>query len=42
VKDPARYRADPWRALVDCSAAEAILGWRPSYRWSPPRRPAPQ
>jgi UDP-glucose 4-epimerase len=34
VKDPARYAADPWRALVDCSAAEAILGWRPRYRWS--------
>jgi UDP-glucose 4-epimerase len=34
VTDPAAYRADPWRALVDCSAAETILGWRPSYRWS--------
>jgi len=34
VHDPARYRADPWRALVDCSAARAILGWQPSYRWS--------
>lgn len=34
VNDPARYRADPWRALVDCSAAEAVLGWRPSRSWS--------
>jgi UDP-glucose 4-epimerase len=34
VRDLARYRADPRRALVDCSAAEALLGWRPYYRWS--------
>jgi nucleoside-diphosphate-sugar epimerase len=34
VKDQARYRTDPWRALIDCSVAEAALGWRPSYRWS--------
>jgi nucleoside-diphosphate-sugar epimerase len=34
VRDLARYRADPWRALVDCSAAAALLGWRPYYRWS--------
>ena len=34
VTDPAAYRADPWRALVDCSVAETTLGWRPSYRWS--------
>jgi nucleoside-diphosphate-sugar epimerase len=34
VTDLGRYRADPWRALVDCSAAETVLGWRPSYRWS--------
>jgi nucleoside-diphosphate-sugar epimerase len=33
VTDPGRYRADPWRALVDCSAAEATLGWRPAHRW---------
>ena len=33
-RDLARYRADPRRALVDCSAAEALLGWRPYYRWS--------
>ena len=43
VKDPARYRADPWRALVDCSAAEIALGWRPRYGWSGRARlPAPQ
>ncbi len=34
VRDVARYGADPWRALVDCSAAETVLGWRPRYRWS--------
>ncbi len=34
VTGPARYRADPWRALVDCSEAETTLGWRPSYSWS--------
>jgi UDP-glucose 4-epimerase len=34
VRGQARYRADPRRALVDCSAAEALLGWRPHYRWS--------
>jgi UDP-glucose 4-epimerase len=32
--DPARYLADPWRALMDCSVAETTLGWRPRYRWS--------
>jgi UDP-glucose 4-epimerase len=34
VTDPMRYRADPWRSLVDCSAAATTLGWRPRYRWS--------
>jgi UDP-glucose 4-epimerase len=34
VTDPGRYRADPWRALVDCSAAAATLGWQPACRWS--------
>jgi nucleoside-diphosphate-sugar epimerase len=34
VRDRARYQADPWRALVDCSVAERILGWRPAHRWS--------
>jgi hypothetical protein len=33
IRDQAPYRADPWRALVDFSAAEDILGWRPRYRW---------
>jgi hypothetical protein len=32
--DPGRYRADPWAALVDCSAAATALGWRAAYRWS--------
>jgi hypothetical protein len=30
-----RYGVDPWRALVDCSAAEATFGWRPAHRWPP-------
>jgi nucleoside-diphosphate-sugar epimerase len=34
VRDPARYRTDPWQALMDCSAAESVLDWRPRYRWS--------
>lgn len=34
VRDSGRYRAEPWRALFDCSAAATILGWRPSYSWS--------
>jgi UDP-glucose 4-epimerase len=35
LRDPAPYRAEPWRALIDCSAAETLLGWRPRYRWRP-------
>jgi UDP-glucose 4-epimerase len=34
VHDRARYQADPWRALFDCSVAEEVLGWRPVHRWS--------
>jgi UDP-glucose 4-epimerase len=34
VTDPDRYRADPWAALIDCSAAAATLGWRPAHRWA--------
>lgn len=34
VRDLARYDADPWCALVDCSAATQVLGWRPRYRWA--------
>jgi nucleoside-diphosphate-sugar epimerase len=34
IKDQVLYRADPWRALVDCSTAEAVLGWKPRYGWS--------
>jgi UDP-glucose 4-epimerase len=40
VTDPVPYRADPWRALMDCSVAEATLGWRPAYRWSQRGGPA--
>jgi UDP-glucose 4-epimerase len=28
------YDADPWRALVDCTRARRVLGWRPEHRWS--------
>jgi UDP-glucose 4-epimerase len=34
VRDPARYEADPWRALVDCSVAETVLGWHPRFTWA--------
>ena len=34
VRDAARYQSEPWRALVDCSVAESLLGWRPRYGWS--------
>jgi nucleoside-diphosphate-sugar epimerase len=34
VRGPERYEADPWRSLVDCSAAAALLGWHPCHRWS--------
>ncbi|HWF51911.1 MAG TPA: SDR family oxidoreductase [Solirubrobacteraceae bacterium] len=34
VLGPDRYAVEPGRALVDCSAAEAVLGWRPRHRWS--------
>jgi UDP-glucose 4-epimerase len=36
VTDPDRYHADPWAALIDCSAAATTLGWRAAYQW--PRR----
>ncbi len=34
VTDPGRYRADPWAALIDCSAAATTLGWRAAHQWS--------
>jgi UDP-glucose 4-epimerase len=34
IGDREHYHADPWRALVDCSAAEALLGWRPVWSWA--------
>jgi len=33
VRDPARYDADPWRSLIECTVAEDVLGWRPVRRW---------
>jgi UDP-glucose 4-epimerase len=35
VTDPGRYRADPWAALIDCSAAATTLRWRATRHWSP-------
>ena len=32
--DAAAFASDPWRALVDCSAAARVLGWRPRYTWA--------
>jgi len=34
VRDPARYQHDPWRALIDCSAAARVLGWHPQHTWA--------
>lgn len=34
VRDSGRYRAEPYRALVDTSVARTALGWQPRYRWS--------
>jgi len=33
VTDLGRYRADPWAALIDCSAAATVLGWQPARQW---------
>jgi nucleoside-diphosphate-sugar epimerase len=41
VCDPAPYQLDPWRALVDCSAAARVLGWRPRYTWAGRGGPPP-
>jgi UDP-glucose 4-epimerase len=34
VRDTARFQRDPWRSLMDRSAAARVLGWRPRYTWS--------
>ena len=34
VRDAVPFRRDPWRALVDCSAAARVLGWKPRYTWA--------
>ncbi|HEY6297217.1 MAG TPA: NAD(P)-dependent oxidoreductase [Streptosporangiaceae bacterium] len=34
VTDPGRYLADPCAALIDCRAAETVLGWKATYGWS--------
>lgn len=33
VNDQARYSADPWCALVDCTVAGRVLGWQPVHGW---------
>jgi hypothetical protein len=38
ITDLDRYRADPWAALVNCSAAATAFGWRAARRWSPRER----
>jgi nucleoside-diphosphate-sugar epimerase len=40
VRERAPYARDPWRALVDCSAAARLLGWRPRYTWAGRGAPA--
>jgi len=40
VRDRAPYARDPWRALVDCSAAARLLGWPPRYTWAGRGAPA--
>jgi UDP-glucose 4-epimerase len=34
VNDPALFRQQRWRALVDCSTAARVIGWQPRYTWS--------
>jgi len=34
IRDPVPFQREPWRALVDCSAAARVLGWRPHCTWS--------
>jgi len=34
VTDPALFRREPWRALVDCATAARVLGWRPRHTWA--------
>lgn len=34
ISDPAAFEREPWRAVVDCSAAARVLGWRPEYTWA--------
>ncbi len=41
IKDVTPYQRDPWHALVDCAAAEALLRWRPAHRWSGRPQQAP-
>jgi UDP-glucose 4-epimerase len=41
VRDTARFRREPGRALFDCSAAARVLGWGPRYGWSAGGRERP-
>lgn len=39
--DAARYRADPWSALMDCATARTVLGWQPVHGWPRDQHPRP-
>ena len=41
VREPARYQREPWAALIDCSAATRVLGWRPRRGWADRGQPRP-
>ena len=34
IRDRAVYEREPWRALLDWSVAERVLGWRPAHSWA--------
>lgn len=34
IRDPVPFQDNPWRALVECSAAARVLGWVPHYSWA--------
>lgn len=34
VRDHEHFTMNKWRALLDCSAAEALLGWSPRHGWA--------
>lgn len=34
VRDPVSFQREPWRSLIDCSAAARLLGWQPRCTWA--------